>query len=143
MSTIYGNPIIIPSNGENTSGGVGFKVTFPATATNWEWVNSTTSGLLLSDRTIKPFHVYSNISGQTVENVVGIACWATSNYYVLKMTLSKGVMAQYTMRPAVPPGLDIVTAPNTTVTPYSPGTSNFWWPLSDVIISSIKMYNTD
>ena len=63
MSLIYGNAIILPSKGENTSGGAGFKVTFPATATNWEWVNATTSGLFLSDGTIKPFHVYSNISG--------------------------------------------------------------------------------
>ena len=36
MSTIYGNAIIIPSKGENTSGGAGFSVTFPSTAKNWD-----------------------------------------------------------------------------------------------------------
>ena len=131
-------------NVAGSGGGVaGFKVTFPATAANWVKVDPVTSGLLLSDGTVKPFHVYSDISGQTVENVIGIACQATSNLYILRMTLSEGVMAQYTTRPSIPPVVATTTAPNTTATPFGSGTNTFWWPLSDVVISAIEMYNTD
>lgn len=124
-------------------GGVGFKVTFPATATNWDKIDAIPSGLILSDGTVKPIHVYSDISGQTVENVIGIACCGTSNLYVLRMTLSEGVMAQYLARPSLPPVVAITTAPNTTVAPYGGGTNTFWWPLADTVISAIEMYNTD
>lgn len=124
-------------------GGTGFKVTFPATATNWNMVDVATSGLILSDGTFKPIHVYSDISGQTVENVIGIACHATSILYILRMTLSEGVMAQYTAMQSVPPVVATTTAPNTTATPFGGGANTFWWPLSDVVISAIEMYNTD
>ena len=126
-------------------GSAGFKVTFPATAANWNEVDAIASGLILSDGTVKPIRPYSNISGQTVENVVGIACHGDSSgmFHVLMMTLSEGVMAQYTARPSTSPFVVITTAPNTTATPYASGTSTFWWPLSDVVISSIEMYNTD
>ena len=124
-------------------GGSGFKVTFPATAANWNKIDVAQSGLILSDGTLKPIHVYSDISGQTVENVIGIACWATSNLYILRMTLSEGVMAQYTARPYSPPVAVTTTAPNTTATPYGVGTNTFWWPLADTVISAIEMYNTD
>lgn len=122
-------------------GSAGFSVTFPSTATNWDSAVQEAS-LLLSDGTRKPCLAYSNVSGQTIENVVGIHCTGQQNYWVLKMTLSKGAIAQCT-----PPALDgnytITTAPNTTRTYYATGTSTFWWPLSDVVISSIEMYNTD
>lgn len=124
-----------------SGGSNGFKVTFPATAANWDRIGSAAS-LLLSDGTRKPFIGYSNVSGQTIENVVGIQCAGIQSYWVLKMTLSKGTIAQCT-----PPANDgnyiITTAPNTTKTYYATGTSTFWWPLSDVVISSIEMYNTD
>ena len=126
-------------------GSAGYKVTFPATATNWQYIDSEASGLLLSDGTIKPLHDYSNISGQTVENVIGIACNGNTSFYVLKMTLSKGKMAQYINRSGLPitRNFNITTAPNTTPISYGIGTSTFWWPQSDVVISSIQMYNTD
>ena len=125
-------------------GSAGYKVTFPATATNWHYIDSERSGLLLSDGTIKPLHDYSNISGQTVENVIGIACNGNTSFYVLEMTLSKGTMAQYIGRSTpITLNFNITTAPNTTPISYAIGTSTFWWPLSDVVISSIQMYNTD
>ena len=124
-------------------GCAGFKVTFPATAAHWDKVDIGISGLILSDGTVKPIHVYSDISGQTVENVIGISCWGSSNLYVLRMTLSEGVMAQYTTIPGIHLVVAITTAPNTTATHYGGGTNTFWWPLSDVVISAIEMYNTD
>lgn len=124
----------------DVASGAGFKVTFPATAANWGEVQG--ASLLLSDGTRKPLLDYSNVSGQTIENVVGIRCVGTRDYWVLKMTLSKGAIAQCT-----PPALDgnysITTAPNTTQPYYDTGTTTFWWPLADTVISSIEMYNTD
>ena len=120
-------------------GGAGFNVTCPATATNWN--NVASAYLLFSDGTQKPFTNYSSVSGQTFENVVGIICVANRDpVYVLKMTLSKGKIAQihYTSL-----AFNITTAPGTTVAYYSAGDQTFWWPISDTVISSIQMYNTD
>ena len=119
-------------------GGDGFKVTFPATATNWNKVYN--ASLLFSDGTKKPFNSYSSVGGQTIENVVGIICVANNANYVLTMTLSKGKIAQIHY-----PTTDthITAAPGTTVAYYAAGDQTFWWPISDTVISSIQMYNTD
>ena len=121
-------------------GGAGFSVTFPATATNWG--NANAADLLLSDGTVKSFLSYSEVSGKTIENVVGISCIGESAFAVLKMTLSAGKIAQF--RENIGSASCVVTtAPNATVTPYGAGVSSFWWPLADTVISSIEMYNTD
>lgn len=121
-----------------TSGGNGFKVTFPATATNWDKVLD--ASLLLSDGTKKIFVNYSYVSGQTIENVVGIICLAHNTNYVLKMTLSKGKIALIHYPSS---SFRITTSPGTTETFYAAGDKTFWWPISDTVISSIEMYNTD
>lgn len=121
-----------------TSGGNGFKVTFPATATNWDKVQD--ASLLFSDGTQKPFLSYSSVSGQTVENVVGIMCLANNVNYVLKMTLSKGKIALIHYPSS---SFRITTSPGMTEAFYAGGDKTFWWPISDTVISSIEMYNTD
>ena len=122
-------------------GGAGFKVTFPATAVNWDLVNY--ADLLLSDGTVKSFLSYSEVSGKTIENVVGIHCIGVYSYYVLKMTLSKGSLAQCTIGSAQSATYRITTPNNTTMAFYGSGKSTFWWPLADTVISKIEMYNTD
>lgn len=122
-------------------GGAGFKVTFPATETNWDRVDPQ-SRLLLADGTTKPIHVYSDISGQTIENVIGIKCRSTSSLYVLKMTLSEGSVAQIVLASQYP-SYYVTTSPNTTKTLYGTGFDCFWWPIADTVISAIEMYNTD
>ena len=121
-------------------GGAGFKVTFPATATNWDYVRY--AYLLLSDGTVKSFSSYPEVSGKTIENVVGISCIGVSTFVVLKMTLSAGKIAQFQTNIGSASCV-VTTAPNATVTPYAAGSSLFWWPLADTVISAIKMYNTD
>lgn len=120
------------------SSGNGFKVTFPATATNWDKVQD--ASLLFSDGTQKPFVSYSSVSGQTIENVVGIICLASNISYVLKMTLSKGKIALIHYPSSQ---FRITTSPGTTEAFYVAGDKTFWWPISDMVISSIEMYNTD
>ena len=122
-------------------GGAGFKVTFPATAMNWNFVNY--ADLLLSDGTVKSFSSYSEVSGQTIENVVGIHCVGTNSFYVLKMTLSEGSLAQCTIGTVQSTTYQITTTNNTTKAFYNAGNLTFWWPLADTVISAIEMYNTD
>ena len=122
-------------------GGAGFSVTFPATATNWYAVND--ADLLLSDGTVKSFSSYSNVGGQTIENVVGIHCVASSHIYVLKMTLSEGSMAQCRIGSPQSVTYRITTSNGTTMAFYGAGQSTLWWPLADTVISAIEMYNTD
>ena len=116
----------------------GFKITFPATATNWNKVYN--ASLLFSDGTQIPFISYSSVSGQTFGNVVGIICVANNANYVLTMTLSKGKIAQIHYPTT---GTHITAAPGTTAAYYAAGDQTFWWPISDTVISSIQMYNTD
>ena len=122
-------------------GGAGFSVTLPATATNWNLVDN--ADLLLSDGTVKSFSSYSAVSGQTIENVVGIHCISKSSFYILTMTLSEGSLAQCTLGAPQSSSYRITTSNNTTIPWYSGGRQTFWWPLADTVISAIEMYNTD
>lgn len=122
-------------------GGAGFKVTFPAAATNWN--RAIYADLLLSDGTVKSFLSYSEVSGKTIENVVGIHCIGMSPYYVLKMTLSEGSLAQCTIGTVQSSTYWITTSNSTTMAFYGAGNTTFWWPLADTVISKIEMYNTD
>ena len=122
-------------------GGAGFKVTFPATATNWDYANY--ADLLLSDGTTKSFSSYSEVSGQTIENVVGIYCVGIYSFYVLKMTLSEGSLAQCTIGTVQSSTYRITTPNNATMAFYGAGQNTFWWPIADTVISAIEMYNTD
>ena len=122
-------------------GGDGFKITFPATATNWGRVSS--ADLLLSDGTVKSFTSYSEVSGKTIENVVGIHCASQADWYVLQMTLSEGSVAQCMLGSQQEATYRITTSNNTTITFFNGGNKTFWWPLADTVISAIQMYNTD
>ena len=123
-------------------GGAGYKVTFPSTATNWNYVKSS-SVLYLADNTTKSISDYSTIRGKTIENVIGIGCQATDASYILIMTLSEGGIASILGSTGTYPRPVITTAPCSTPAYYYGGSNAFWWPISDVVISSIEMYNTD
>ena len=121
-------------------GGAGFKVTFPATATNWNRVDPTSANIILADGTLKSVENYSTIGGKTIENVVGILIKGYDGMDVLRMTLSEGRIMQCHW-PTI--SVFVTTAPNTTPTPYNSGQELIWWPLEDTVISAIEMYNTD
>ena len=97
--------------------------------------------LLLSDGTVKSFKSYSAVSGQTIENVSGILARTFDPFFVLRMTLSAGGIAQLYVNEANASHV-VTTAPNSTVTPYNGGHKLFWLPVADTVISSIEMYNT-
>ena len=124
-------------------GGAGFKVTFPATAKNWNVVRH--ARLVLYDGTVVDMADYSVIAGQTVNGVIAIQCEPASNYpfNVLKMTIEKGAIAWH--NPANMPNtkIQVVQAGESTPTPYGQGIGLFWWPIADTVISAIEMHNTD
>ena len=138
------NGVEIPlAGGGGSSSGLGCKITFPATATNWDKISST-AVLYLADGTTKSIANYSSISGQTVENVIGIDGRSNMQFeaYVLKMSLSKGGFASFRADTLYPSPI-VSTAPSSTPTPYYGGRQVFWWPIADTVISAIEMYNTD
>ncbi len=123
-------------------GGAGFKVTFPATAKNWNKVDQDYASIFLADGTTKSVKDYSTIGGKTIENVTGINIYGATNYYSLRMTLSAGSIAQFQTNVGKS-SYFITTDHNTTETGFRSGRMIFWWPLADTVISSIEMYNTD
>ena len=123
-------------------GGAGFSVTFPATATNWGAVDPNNAYILLADGTFKSVKDYSTIGGKTIENVAGIKIHSVDSFFVFRMTLSAGKMAQFQVNVGVNSYI-VTTAPNSTFAQYGAGRSIFWWPVADTVISSIEMYNTD
>ena len=123
-------------------GGAGCKVTFPATATNWNRVDTSFAVILLADGTTKSVINYSTIGGKTIENVAGINIYGSSTFYVLRMTVSEGSIAQFQLNIGKNSYV-ITTDHNTTAAPYNSGRTIFWWPIADTVISAIEMYNTD
>ena len=121
-------------------GGAGFKVTFPATAKNWNYVDTKSAHIFLADGTFKSVEDYSTIGGKTIENVAGILIKGNATMYVLRMTLSEGRIAQCN---TASNSIYVTTAPNTTPTRYNLGRDTVWWPIADTVISAIEMYNTD
>ena len=124
-------------------GGTGFKVTFPATAKNWDKIAQ--ARLVLYDGTFVGMANYSVIAGQTVNGVIGIQCEANSaySYYVLKMTIEKGAIAWHDATLLPNTRIQVAQAGGSTPTPYGARKGAFWWPLADTVISAIEMYNTD
>ena len=118
-------------------GGAGFSVTFPATATNWNLVSR--AELLISDGSVLQFTSYSEVSGKTIENVVGINCIGTDSAFVLTMTLSGGSVAQYTTGTDPLSTYLVTISPNPTYPSYYGGRTTFWWPLADTVISKIEI----
>ena len=131
----------------NVSGGggsgVGHKVTFPATATNWDKVGQ--ARLVLYDGTFVDMVDYSVIAGQTVNGVIGIQCLSAPdyNFYILKMTIEKGAIAWHNAAYVPDTIIQVAQAGESTPTPYGGSMGAFWWPVADTVISKIEMYNTD
>ena len=136
MSTIYGNAIILTSKGENTSGGAGFKVTFPATATNW---NSTNAYLWLNDGTMISMGSsdYSNVAGKTFGGVIGLYVIYDGIMDVPRITLTGSVAVN-----SLSLSYGITTDGATPASIGMPPKLIYLF-LSDSTISSIEVYNPD
>ena len=120
-------------------GGAGFKVTFPATAANWN--NVSYGGIVQVDGTVVAIEDYSTLAGKTIPNVVEICCTGRG-YYLMRMTVQSGKIMMIDNGAGV---LLVSTAADgeTSRTYLANGESVRWIPLADTVISAIEMYNTD
>lgn len=120
-------------------GSAGFKLTFPATATNWNQIGD---GFIVQvDGTATPMINYSTLAGKTIPNVAEIIC-VGKGYYCLRMTVQSGkIIAIHNMGSNVI--AKIASDGESSYTPMSNGARMNWIPLADTVISAIEMYNTD
>lgn len=138
LLNLDGKPLVLTKSG---SGGTGYKVSFPTTMTAFD--KTDVFALLLANGTEQTITAYSTIAGRTIDGVVGILCTAKDYFYVLKMTITSGVIAQGHLGTTPLNFFKVTTAPGTTPTLYGQGKNTFWWPIADTNISAIEMYNTD
>lgn len=133
---VTGGKVIVPPT---VGGTVGFSVTFPATATNWNNIES--SAIVQADGTVINAKDYSTLAGKTIPNVVEICSWGRV-YYFLRMTVQTGkIMLTYGAPNAV--YASIAVDGESSKTFISNGSTSRWVPLADTVISAIEMYNTD
>ena len=121
-------------------GGAGFKVTFPATATNWKPGTTTTAAFLwLSNGNLISMGSdnYSNVAGKTFDGVIGLHVKNSSANYIPRITLMGSVIVNGISR-----SFGITTDGVTPALFIMPNELIFLF-LSDATISSIEIYNTD
>ena len=121
-------------------GGAGFKVTFPATATNWRPMGTDTVAYLwISDGTIISMGSkdYSNVAGKTFDGVIGLYGENKAGGFVPRITLTGSVAVN-----CISATYGITTDGVTPARFAMPNKLIFLF-LSDATISSIQMYNTD
>ena len=121
-------------------GGAGVKVTFPATATNWEKVG--TCAIIQADGIVIDIKDYSTVAGKTIPNVIEICCRGDYGFYMLHITVHTGkIMMTYNAPMRVFATIAVDGESTTTYT--GNGSLARWIPLADTVISAIQMYNTD
>lgn len=139
IKSIFYNNTEIPL-AAGSSGGNGFSITFPTTATNWN--NMRYGKIIQADGTIVDMLDYSKLSGKTFSNVVAIKGIGTLSY-ILKMVLLSGkIINIYDTGEFISSW--ITTDGGSTYTGFmGNGSPMTWILLADTVLSSIEMYDTD
>ena len=116
-------------------GGAGFKVTFPATAKNWDMVNA--AGIVQVDGTVVNMKDYSTLAGKTIPNVLEI-CFMGIGLNHPRMRVQKGKIMNTYMGYS---GVITTTAVDGeyTITQMNNGSTSRWIPLTDTVISKIEI----
>ena len=119
-------------------GGAGFKVTFPATATNWSALY--VCGIVQADGTVVNMLDYSTLAGKTIPNVIEICFSASTSYYpYMKVQTGKIMLTRVS-----PLFMDtrIAVDGEYTMVYMDESSSARWIPLADTVISSIEIVCT-
>ena len=119
--------------------GAGYKVTFPATAKNWN--NISAAGIVQMDSTVVDMTDYSAVAGKTIPNVLEI-CIRGIGYYFPLMTVQTGKIIFTHIYPAGVKAIPVVDGESSIVF-MGEGSSARWIPLADTVISAIELRNTD
>lgn len=120
-------------------GGVGHKVTFPATATNWYMLSA--GGIIQVDGTVVDIADYSTLAGKTIPNVLEI-CISGSGFYFPIMTVQTGKIMFTNVTPRGVHTQNVVDG-ESSITIMGSSASARFIPLADTVISAIELYNTD
>ena len=120
-------------------GGAGFKVTFPATATNWNTISS--GGIVQVDGTVVDMIDYSTLAGKTIPNVLDF-CVRGSGFYFPRITVQTGEIMFIYISPQGVMTQTVVDG-ESSMTVMGMGSTVHWIPLADTVISAIELYNTD
>ncbi|MDY5912564.1 MAG: hypothetical protein SPJ62_11300 [Inconstantimicrobium porci] len=132
--------LIITDAAAGSSGGNGFSITFPATATNWN--NMQYGKIIQADGTIVDMLDYSKISGKTFSNVVAIKGTGTFSNTLKMVLLSGKIISIYDTGEFISSW--ITTDGGSTYTGFmGNGSVVTWILLADTVLSSIEMYDTD
>lgn len=123
---------------------LGYNITFPSTAVNWN--KASIALLYFGDGSFKDITNYNSVASQTISNVIGMKVLSSiqDNFYVFRVKLSSGSMALMGSMDNTT-SFQVTSSPNITPTGYGAGQveRRFWWPLSDIVLSTIEMYDTD
>ena len=119
--------------------GAGYKVTFPATAKNWNMISA--AGIVQMDSTVVDMTDYSAVAGKTIPNVFEI-CIRGIGYYFPRMTVQTGKIMFTNIYPSFVKAIPVVDGESSIVY-MSDGSSSRWIPLADTVISAIELLNTD
>lgn len=134
-------------NGIETGGGFGHKVTFPATATNWDKVDTAGLFQVVDGATVHTDMIpYSNVAGKTFDNVILLAVGSSipdSVYYGVQFDVNGSIGYYNYGHVSSNMGFTIFTN-TTTHPPFATNQYYFpWIPLSDIVITNLSTYNTD
>lgn len=121
-------------------GGAGFKVTFPATASNWNKLS--VGDIIQADGTVIDMRNYSTLAGKTIPNVVEICAVGAGSYDLMVMTVQTGKI-MFTNLDNLNITTNITSDGESSFTWMGNGLYSRWIPLKDTVISAIQMYNTD
>lgn len=139
-------PIVLKNNGGASPSTAGYKVTFPATATNWDKITQAGLFQFINGNVVYTDMVnYSNVAGKSFDNVAIFVAGST-NYYGISFTVN-GSIGIYS-------GDAFNSKPSTNAFPvYTNTTARSWFtstpqkyawiPLSDIVITNLSAYDTD
>lgn len=137
LLTLNNSPIVLQKEGQSST--VGYKVTFPATAANWDKIGC--GGIVHTDASVTDMIDYTKLSGKTFSDIVAIKA-SGINYRTLRMKILSGkIITIFSDGENVFSYLKVDG--ETTHTPMGNGDHLTWIPMADTVISSIEMYNTD
>ena len=124
----------------NVSGGsAGHSVTFPNSITQDSPYY--VMGLVRSDGTVLNVDSYTVVAGKTFQNILAIAYRPETAYFAMRLTLSKGSVITEILSPE-DTDTSVTTAPNTT-SAYATNPSMHFYPMTDIVISTISVQNMD
>ena len=145
LLTLDNKPIILQKEGGQSST-IGHKITFPATATNWNKITSAGLFQFVNGNVAYTDMVdYSNVAEKSFDNVVAFVA-GSNNYYGISFTVNGSIALYFSdaFGPANPTSAFPIYTNTTANSAFNTMPQRYpWIPLSDIIITNLSAYDTD